>query len=58
MALAQVRLSFVAAHMAVPTVIHFGREEMKKEWLMPIDADKISRYLLDTKDFGLRESVH
>lgn len=27
---------FVAAHMAGPTIMHVGSEEMKKEWLLPI----------------------
>jgi alkylation response protein AidB-like acyl-CoA dehydrogenase len=29
-------LIFVAAHMAGPTILHFGSDEMKKEWLLPI----------------------
>jgi alkylation response protein AidB-like acyl-CoA dehydrogenase len=29
-------LIFVAAHMSGPTIMHFGSEEMKKEWLLPI----------------------
>jgi len=36
MALAQVPLIFVAAHMAGPTIMHFGSGGMKKEWLLPI----------------------
>ena len=27
-------LIFVAAHMAGPTILHFGSEEMKKQWLI------------------------
>jgi len=29
-------LIFVAAHMAGPTIMHFGSDEMKKKWLLPI----------------------
>jgi alkylation response protein AidB-like acyl-CoA dehydrogenase len=29
-------LIFVAAHMSGPTIMHFGSEEMKKDWLLPI----------------------
>jgi len=29
-------LIFVAAHMSGPTIMHFGSDEMKKEWLLPI----------------------
>ncbi len=41
MALAGVPLIFVAAHMAGPTIIHFGSEEMKKEWLLPIARGEV-----------------
>ena len=41
MALAQVPLIFVAAHMAGPTIMHFGSEEMKKEWLLPIARGEV-----------------
>lgn len=41
MALAQVPLTFVAAHMAGPTIMHFGSEEMKKEWLLPIARGEV-----------------
>jgi alkylation response protein AidB-like acyl-CoA dehydrogenase len=36
MAYAGVPVSFVAANMAGPTILHFGSDEMKKEWLLPI----------------------
>ncbi|MBL7226233.1 MAG: acyl-CoA dehydrogenase family protein [Desulfobacteraceae bacterium] len=29
-------LIFVAAHMSGPTIMHFGSDEMKKDWLLPI----------------------
>jgi len=41
MALAGVPLIFVAAHMAGPTIMHFGSEEMKKEWLLPIARGEV-----------------
>jgi len=34
-------LIFVAAHMAGPTIMHFGSEEMKKEWLLPIARGEV-----------------
>jgi alkylation response protein AidB-like acyl-CoA dehydrogenase len=34
-------LVFVAAHMAGPTIMHFGSEEMKKEWLLPIARGEV-----------------
>jgi len=36
MAYAGVPLGFVAAHMAGPTILHVGSEELKKKWLPPI----------------------
>lgn len=41
MAYARVPLIFVAAHMAGPTIMHFGSEEMKKEWLLPIARGEV-----------------
>ncbi len=41
MALAGVPLIFVAAHMAGPTIMHFGNEEMKNEWLLPIARGEV-----------------
>jgi alkylation response protein AidB-like acyl-CoA dehydrogenase len=41
MAFGGVPLIFVAAHMAGPTIIHFGSEEMKKEWLGPISRGEV-----------------
>jgi len=41
MAYARVPLIFVAAHMAGPTIMHFGSEEMKKEWLKPIARGEV-----------------
>ena len=41
MAKASVPIIFVAAHMAGPTIMHFGSEEMKKEWLMPIARGEV-----------------
>ncbi|MCP4756141.1 MAG: hypothetical protein GY866_35205 [Proteobacteria bacterium] len=41
MARAEVPLIFVAAHMAGPTIMHFGSEEMKKEWLLPIARGEV-----------------
>ncbi|PKN71115.1 MAG: acyl-CoA dehydrogenase [Deltaproteobacteria bacterium HGW-Deltaproteobacteria-10] len=35
------QLAFVAAHMAGPTIIHFGSEEMKKKWLSPISRGEV-----------------
>ncbi|RLC01116.1 MAG: acyl-CoA dehydrogenase [Deltaproteobacteria bacterium] len=34
-------LIFVAAHMAGPTILHFGSEEIKKEWLLPIARGEV-----------------
>lgn len=36
MAMAGVPLIFVGAHMAGPTIMHFGSDEMKDEWLLPL----------------------
>jgi len=33
--------AFVAAHMAGPTIMHVGSEEMKKEWLLPIARGEV-----------------
>ncbi len=41
MYLAKIHMSFVAAAMAGPTIMHFGSEEMKKEWLPPIARGEI-----------------
>jgi alkylation response protein AidB-like acyl-CoA dehydrogenase len=41
MAYAGVPVSFVAANMAGPTILHFGSDEMKKEWLLPIARGEI-----------------
>lgn len=41
MSYARVPIIFVAAHMAGPTIIHYGSEEMKKEWLFPIARGEI-----------------
>ena len=41
MAYAKVPLIFVAAHMAGPTIMHFGTEEMKQEWLLPIARGEV-----------------
>lgn len=41
MALAGVPLIFVAAHMAGPTIMHFGKEETKKQWLLPIARGEV-----------------
>jgi len=38
---AQVPLIFVAAHMAGPTIMQFGSEEMKKDWLLPIARGEV-----------------
>jgi len=32
---------FVAAHMAGPTIMHVGSDEMKKEWLLPIARGEV-----------------
>ena len=32
---------FVAAHMAGPTIMHFGSEAMKEEWLLPIARGEV-----------------
>jgi alkylation response protein AidB-like acyl-CoA dehydrogenase len=34
-------LIFVAAHMAGPTILHFGSDEMKKQWLLPIARGEV-----------------
>ena len=34
-------LIFVAAHMAGPTILHFGSEKMKKQWLLPIARGEV-----------------
>lgn len=34
-------LIFVAAHMAGPTIMHFGSESLKKQWLLPIAKGEI-----------------
>lgn len=41
MAYAGVPLIFVAAHMAGPTIMHFGSEAMKAEWLLPIARGEV-----------------
>ncbi len=41
MAYAGVPIVFVAAHMAGPTIKHFGSDEMKKEWLLPIARGEV-----------------
>ena len=41
MALAGVPMIFVAAHMAGPTIMQFGSEEMKSEWLLPIARGEV-----------------
>lgn len=41
MAYAGVPMIFVAAHMAGPTIMHFGSDEMKKEWLLPIARGEV-----------------
>ena len=41
MAYARVPSIFVAAHMAGPTILHIGTEEMKKEWLLPIARGEV-----------------
>ncbi len=41
MARTGVPLIFVAAHMAGPTIMHFGSDEMKKEWLLPIAKGEV-----------------
>jgi alkylation response protein AidB-like acyl-CoA dehydrogenase len=34
-------LIFVAAHMAGPTILHFGSDETKKQWLLPIARGEV-----------------
>jgi alkylation response protein AidB-like acyl-CoA dehydrogenase len=34
-------LVFVAAHMAGPTIMHFGSQEMKDKWLLPISRGEV-----------------
>ena len=34
-------LIFVAAHMAGPTIMHFGSQEMKDKWLLPIARGEV-----------------
>ena len=34
-------LIFVAAHMAGPTILHFGNNKMKKQWLLPIARGEV-----------------
>jgi alkylation response protein AidB-like acyl-CoA dehydrogenase len=34
-------LVFVAAHMAGPTIMHFGSQEMKDKWLLPIARGEV-----------------
>jgi len=41
MARASVPVVFVAAHMAGPTIMHFGSDGMKKEWLLPISRGEV-----------------
>jgi len=41
MAYARVPSIFVAAHMAGPTILHIGSEEMKKKWLLPIGRGEV-----------------
>ena len=41
MAWASIPVVFVAAHMAGPTIMHFGSDEMKKEWLLPISRGEV-----------------
>ncbi len=41
MAMAGVPLIFVAAHMAGPTIMQFGSEEMKKKWLLRIARGEV-----------------
>ncbi len=41
MAYASVPVVFVAAHMAGPVIMHFGSDEMKKEWLLQIARGEI-----------------
>lgn len=41
MAKAAVPIIFVAAHMAGPTIMHFGSEEMKQKWLLPIARGEV-----------------
>ncbi len=41
MAYAAVPLIFVAAHMAGPTIMHFGSQAMKDKWLLPIARGEV-----------------
>ncbi|MBW1789500.1 MAG: acyl-CoA dehydrogenase family protein, partial [Deltaproteobacteria bacterium] len=41
MAYALVPCIFVAAHMAGPTILHVGSDEMKQEWLLPIAKGEV-----------------
>ena len=41
MAYAGVPLIFVAAHMAGPTIMHFGSQQMKDQWLLPIARGEV-----------------
>jgi 3-oxocholest-4-en-26-oyl-CoA dehydrogenase alpha subunit len=41
MAYAGVPLIFVAAHMAGPTIMHFGSDELQKDWLLPIARGEV-----------------
>ena len=41
MARASVPVVFVAAHMAGPTIMHFGSDGMKTEWLLPISRGEV-----------------
>ncbi len=41
MAYAGVPLIFVAAHMAGPTIMHFGSQEMKDKWLLPMAKGEV-----------------
>jgi len=41
MAWASVPMIFVAAHMAGPTIMHFGSQKMKDEWLLPIAKGEV-----------------
>jgi alkylation response protein AidB-like acyl-CoA dehydrogenase len=41
MAWASVPMIFVAAHMAGPTIMHFGSQKMKDEWLLPIARGEV-----------------
>jgi hypothetical protein len=41
MAYARVPSIFVAAHMAGPTILHVGSEELKRQWLLPIARGEV-----------------